>query len=250
MKSPWIVCNQERPEALVRLFCFPPAGGNSTLYRSWHDSMPPEVEVLAVELPGRQTRIKESPIPDLNRIIDEFVPVLEAVGGPFVLFGHSMGGLISFEITRRLRREGRRLPELLIVSGRKAPQTPERFPIMHTLAEPDFIKSLESYGGTPRAVLEDRELLDIFVPLLRADFTVFESHEYRSEPPLPVPLVVFGGDEDERAIRSELQAWRIHTSADFRLHMIPGAHFFLRDNPTPTLAALNAELTRVIDHLR
>lgn len=245
MSDQWIICQQSRPNAKLDLFCFPPAGGTSALYRNWHLGLPESVEVHAIELPGRERRFSDTPFTSMGALLDELVPVIEAARHPdrsFALFGHSMGGSIAFELTRRLREQKRGLPQVLCVSGRKAPQLAERFPLMHNLSEGEFIQGLRAYGGTPEAVLQSEDLMELFVPLLRADFSLFETWSYQEESPLPMPLVVFGGDEDPRALIGELQAWRMHTAADFGFRMIPGGHFFLRDNETLMLRALSEEL--------
>ncbi len=246
MLDKWIICTGPRPSATLDLFCFPPAGGTSALYRNWHSGLPESVEVHAIELPGRERRLSEPAFSDMGKLLDELVPVIEAARSPgrdFALFGHSMGGTIAFELTKRLRASDRELPVALCISGRRAPQLAERFPLMHKLDENDFIKGLRAYGGTPEAVLQNSELMDIFVPLLRADFSLFETWPYQEAPPLPMPFLVFGGDEDPRALRTEIQAWNIHSAVDLRLRILPGGHFFLRDYEALMLRALSEEIS-------
>ncbi|MEQ9366331.1 MAG: alpha/beta fold hydrolase [Leptospirales bacterium] len=241
MPEAWFIREVERPLAALDLFCFPPAGGTSGLYRNWHRALPESIQVHAIELPGREARFSETPFQNMGGLLDELVPKIESArhpNRPFVLFGHSMGASIAFETTRRLRERNGAPPALLCLSGRKPPQTPERFALMHDLSESDFIDGLRAYGGTPEAVLQNEELMELFVPLLRADFSLFETWPYEPQPPLRVPFAVFGGEDDPRALRGELQAWRIHTAADFRLRMLPGGHFFLRDEEALMLDAL------------
>ncbi|MCR9142851.1 MAG: alpha/beta fold hydrolase [bacterium] len=250
MSETWLVRETERPAATLDLYCFPPAGGTSGLYRNWHAALPEFVQLHAIELPGRERRFSETPFDNMGLLLDELVPVIEASrspGRPFVLFGHSMGASIAFEMTRRLCETNRELPALLCISGRKAPQTPERFSFMHDLGEAEFIEGLRAYGGTPEAVLQNEDLMELFVPLLRADFSLFETWSYTPQPPLRVPFVVFGGEDDHRALRDELQSWRIHTALDFQLRMLPGGHFFLRDDEERMLAELGQVLLSYAD---
>ena len=203
------------------------------------------MSVNAIELPGREARFGEKPYTNLGELLDVLADVVaQAVPAErdFMFFGHSMGATIAFELVRRMHAKALPLPRKLMLSGRKAPQTPERFSFMHDLSENDFIDGLRAYGGTPEAVLQNEELMELFVPLLRADFTLFETWPYKPAPPLGIPMTLFGGSEDPRALRPELQAWRIHTSADFRLRVLPGGHFFLRDNEELMLGALAEEL--------
>lgn len=235
MLDQWITRTEERPQARLRLLCFPPAGGTSSLYRNWAKRFPEDVELASLELPGRERRFREPAIDRMDQLLPQLLDLMQELDDrPFVFFGHSMGAVIAFHLTYALREAGRSLPELLILSGRKAPQTPERFPLLYNLSDGDFREGLAAYGGTPKEVLADEELMEIFVPLLRADFSLFETHAYVPRPPLPVPFLVLGGREDPRAIQGELQAWRIHTSADFDLKILPGGHFFLRDYEAET----------------
>ncbi len=248
--SQWFVEETPRSEAALDLFCFPPAGGSSALYRAWGQGLGPELRVLALELPGREARFSETAFTNMDALLDELLPELlrqRTPGRPFAFFGHSMGASIAFELTRRMRAEYHELPLALLLSARKAPQRPERFPFLHDLSDADFIEGLRAYGGTPEAVLADEELMnDVVVPLLRADFTLFETKAYQPAVPLPVPFFVFGGAEDPRAIRDELQAWRVHAGDDFQLRILPGGHFYLREHEAETLAAVGAALDSVL----
>jgi len=146
---------------------------------------------------------------------------------PFAFFGHSMGALISFALSRYLRNCYGRIPIYLFVSGHRAPQIPNFGPIIHALPEPEFMEELRSFNGTPQILLKSSELMAFMVPLLRADFEVCETFIYNQEPPLKCPLAVFGGLQDYTVGRDHLEAWRDQTDADFSLHMFPGDHFFL-----------------------
>jgi medium-chain acyl-[acyl-carrier-protein] hydrolase len=244
----WVVCHQPRPQAELRLFCFPYAGGGASIYRTWPKTLSPEVEVWAIQLPGRETRLLDPAITQLEPLIttlaDVLVPFLTT---PFVFFGHSLGALLSFELIRRLRQLGQPLPLHLFVSGRRAPQVsdPDQ-PIAH-LPEPAFIDELRRLNGTPEEVLRNDELRALILPLLRADFAVSETYRYISLPPLECPISVFGGLDDYKVHRDDLVAWQAQTCSSYTLRMLPGDHFFLRNAQEDLLRAITQDLA---PHLR
>ncbi len=224
----WVTCPRPNPQAKLRLFCFPYAGGSAWIFRTWSDRLPPYVEVCPIELPGRGRRLREPPFKQLKPLIQEIAhALLPYLDKPFALFGHSMGGLVSFELTRLLRRKYNLSPTHLFVSGRRAPQIPEPEPPIHTLPDPVFIEKLRHLNGTPDQVLANEELMQLLLPILRADFAILETYVYASEPRLNCPLAVFGGLQDLEVSCDALEAWREQTNADFSLQMLPGDHFFL-----------------------
>ncbi|GAB1544471.1 hypothetical protein NUACC21_71470 [Scytonema sp. NUACC21] len=227
------------PQANLRLFCFPYAGGSSLVFRKWSDSLPSTVEVCPVELPGRGAQMKLAPFTRLVPLVETLAQALKPhLDKPFAFFGHSMGGLISFELARLLRKEYGIEPVQLFISGRRAPQTPDKKPPIHALDEPEFKEELRLLNGTPKAVLENAELMEILVPIIRADFEVLETYVYTQEPPLSYPIAVFGGLEDSEANREELEGWREQTNSSFSLQMFPGDHFFINSAQSLLLESL------------
>ncbi|WP_208344832.1 thioesterase II family protein, partial [Aetokthonos hydrillicola] len=167
----WLKCTKPNPDALVRLFCFPYAGASSVIFRTWNDNLPSTVEVYAIELPGRGVQIKSPPFTRLEPLVEAIAQILlPHLNKPFAFFGHSMGALVSFEVTRLLRKEYGLHTLHLFLSGRRAPQIPDRDQPIHALPDPEFVAGLSSYNGTPAAVLENAELMELLIPTLRADF--------------------------------------------------------------------------------
>ncbi len=226
------------------MFCFPYAGAGASIFRLWPDDLPPEVEVCAVQLPGRESRIRETPVTR----IPELIPVLEAalipwLDRPFAMFGHSMGGLIAFTLAQDLRRHHALLPQHFWVSARPAPHLADHRPPMHHLATPEFVSELRKrFDGIPDQVFEDAELMRLFLPMLRADIAMIETYRYDPQVPLDCPISAFGGSEDSVVAMHEIQAWRFHTARDFRLRMLPGDHFFVRDNRKALMDAIVDDL--------
>jgi medium-chain acyl-[acyl-carrier-protein] hydrolase len=230
--SPWLLRFAPRPGARVRLFCFSHAGGGAAMYRTWLDALPASVELCAVQLPGRESRLREPPFTSMPHLVAALVPELLAhLDRPYALFGHSMGALVAFEAARALQAMGaQRQPIRLLVSGRRAPHLPETETLMHTLSDTEFVAEIRRrYGGIPDEVLRHRELLELLLPGLRADIAAIETHTFVPGPALGCPLTVFGGDADARATREQLAAWQLHGHGGMRLRTFGGGHFYLND---------------------
>jgi len=229
----------------MRLFCFPYAGGGASVFRDWVESLPETVEVWSIQYPGRESRFNETPFTNmllLARAIHHELDVCR--DKPFAFYGHSIGGLISFEVARELRRNNQTLPSRLWVSGCSPPHVREVDPPIHALPESEFIEKLRTFNGTPKQVLEVPEFREIFIPTLRADFALRETYEYTWEPPLSCPIGAFGGIDDPEVRVDDLELWREHTSAAFQFSMYPGDHFFLHTSRQLLLRQLFMELTQ------
>lgn len=246
IQNPWVPFLKPNPQAALRLFCFPYAGGNALIYRNWQEALPASVEVCPVQIPGRGNRLAEPPITDLTGLVDR---ISEGIGSlldkPFAFFGHSMGAMVGFELARCLRRQGLPRPIALFVSGRRAPQIPSTTLPSYKGSDAELIEDLRRLNGTPREVLEQPELLQMVLPILRADFKACLTYRYHPEPPLDCPILAFGGLHDEEETRPRMLGWREQTSSDFDLWMLPGNHFFLRTCEFALLDRLSWELRRL-----
>ena len=240
----WLVRSRTDAQARMRLFCLPYAGGNASVFRRWADELPAEVEVCPIQLPGRERRHKEPPFTQMSALVKMLTQVLGPyLDLPFALFGHSMGALASFELARQLRREGLAGPAHLYVSAMRAPQLPDLEPPLHRLPEPRLVAKLREINGTPEEMLTDPETLALYLPALRADLALVETHVHQTEPPLTCPLTVFGGVQDDKVPEEALAAWRSQTEGSFTLQLLPGDHFFIQQRRTELLAALAQHLT-------
>jgi medium-chain acyl-[acyl-carrier-protein] hydrolase len=250
-QSSWLAYYQPNYRATLRLFCFPYAGGSALVFNKWRDSLPPFVEVCPVQLPGRGNRLDAPPFTDMDALVEAAgAALLPYFDMPFAFFGHSMGASISFELTRLLRREGRRLPLHLYISGRRAPHIIDDDPPLHHLPEAELLDELRHLNGTPKEVLEHPELMQMMIPLLRADFSVAETYVCKTEPPLDTPLTVFGGLADKDVAREDLEAWRQYSTAPFKLRMLEGDHFFLNTSQPVLLRLLATELSSLVANNR
>jgi medium-chain acyl-[acyl-carrier-protein] hydrolase len=237
--SPWLVPTRPNPSAALRLFCFPYAGGGASVYAPWSKALPATVEVVSVQLPGREGRFHEPPLTNLPEVMDG---VARAIGDnldkPYMLFGHSLGALIAFELARRFVAHARPLPVALVVSGKRAPHTPSRRRPFARLPDAEFIREIAAYKGTPASILENAELMELILPRLRADATLFDDYQYRSSGPLPCPIVAFGGTEDAHINHTELLAWGELTNT-FSYRTFEGDHFFIHSNHDEVSRALS-----------
>lgn len=237
----WLVCPKPVPAARWRLVCFPYAGGGAPVFRQWADHLPSEIELSVVQLPGRGARINEAPFDQVEPLVGSLADaVTDRLSPPFAFYGHSLGALIAFELARELRARGGLPPSRLLVAGRRAPHWPPLDPPLHTLPDSALLAELRRLNGTPAELLANRELMQLMLPTLRADFAVGETYRYRPAPPLDCPMAAFGGADDSRLNRDQLEAWREHTAAEFSLHILPGDHFFLH-SAQPALLAIIAD---------
>ncbi|MEH2290153.1 thioesterase II family protein [Nostoc sp.] len=247
----WVICPKPNPQASVRLFCLPYSGGSSLIFRTWSQGLPTTVEVCSIELPGRGTQIRTPLFSQLEPLVGAIAPaLLPYLNKPFVLFGHSMGAIVSFELARLLRKHYNIEPLHVFVSARRAPQIPNPDRLIHALSEPAFKEELRRLNGTPEAVLENAELMQLLIPILRADFAVLETYVYTTEPPLNCPITAFGGLQDREVNCDQLQAWREQTNAGFSLQMFRGDHFFLHSAQSLLLQSLSQELRQITDKIK
>ncbi|MEO1634569.1 MAG: alpha/beta fold hydrolase [Cyanobacteria bacterium J06631_9] len=226
--SEWIVRPQPQQSPQLRLLCFAYAGGSAWIFRPWAKQVPSHIEVCAIELPGRGKRLTEPAMTALPALIAELGPqMLPLLNQPFAFFGHSMGALIAFELCRWLRQTVQCLPHQLWVSAARAPHQPVAPPLMHTLSKEDFIARLQQYQGTPTSVLNNPELMDLMLPVLRADFTLLETYQHLPGEPFTFPITGLWGQQDTIVTKSEVAAWQTHTY-QFHLWETWGDHFFIQ----------------------
>jgi surfactin synthase thioesterase subunit len=210
----------------------------------WPNGLPPSLEVCTVQLPGREQRSREPLKTSIDELVHELVPaLLPYLDLPFSLFGHSMGAVLASEVTRALADAGNPLPQHLLVSGRRPPHVPGTESPMHGLPDPAFIAELSRrYGGIPAEILEQPDLMALFIPVLRADLTALETYLPARRAPLSCPITVFGGADDRLTPPEHLEAWRSETSGAFQVRMYAGSHFFLNSERSRLLADIAAML--------
>nr|WP_202534228.1 alpha/beta fold hydrolase [Streptomyces sp. SID3212] len=234
-----------RPSAIaVRLVCFPHAGGAASSFLPLSLAMPPAVEVLAAQYPGRQDRRHEEPIDDIGRLADILADEVHGqIEGPYALFGHSMGAVLAYETTRRLEERQSPGPVAVILSGRGAPRPrPEAHDGLRTDA--DILAAVQRLGGTSPQVFEDPEVREMVMPALRADYRAIGTYEWQERGPLSTPFTVLVGDSDPVVSVERASSWADFTKADTHTHVFSGGHFYLDSNLPEVAAVLTAALSR------
>ncbi|MDK1288560.1 thioesterase II family protein [Pseudoalteromonas umbrosa] len=227
------------PHATLRLFCFPYAGGAPNIFMPWLNKLPNNVELVLIQLPGRGARLMEAPHNKMSSIIDELMLHSSFITQkPNVFFGHSLGSRVAYELALTLQKNNLALPQKLIASGSRAPHLENhKTPIYH-LPESEFITKLRELNGTPKEVLDNAELMELFLPLLRADFEIADCYQTEKHP-LPVPIDVFFGHEDIDVTPPMINAWQALSALPITQHAFNGDHFFINSHSEQVIKAVS-----------
>lgn len=211
----------------IQLWCIPGAGSSASAYAHWRRRLDNRIRVIALELPGRGRRIRESPLEDIESAVrDALAFVRPQLDRLFAFFGHSLGAIVAAECCRRLEHEGRGVAKRLFVASSLAPHRVRSSTTPVHRSDADLIARLRSFDGTPDEVLKDAELMALVLPAIRADFTMLDSYGYKNEDGcLSCPITAIAGEADEAAPADELRAWAAHTTGEFDLHRVAGGHF-------------------------
>jgi pyochelin biosynthesis protein PchC len=230
----WLRRFHPADDAATQLLCLSHAGGAASYFFGVSTALSPEIDVLAVQYPGRQDRLREPCLDSVTDLADGLVAALEPVlDRPITIFGHSLGATVGFEVARRLERAGV-TPTGLFASGRPAPSRMRR-DRTYLCDDAGLIANVKQLGGTDTALLDDEDVLAMVLPALRGDYTAAETYTYQPGPPLSCPVVALTGDRDPKVTIAEADAWRDHTSAGFELVVYPGTHFFLNHHVSDIL---------------
>lgn len=241
--NPWLVAPAEAPKSGRILVCFPSAGSGASMYRQWPDRLSGVADVLRIQPPGRETRFREPLLttlePYLDQLVDELAPHLDR---PFLFFGHSMGSIIAYRVALRLREQLGIEPEHLLVSAFRSPHAPPMKRIHH-LADPEFVRELiDTYDGVPEQLLNEPEVLELMLPIVRADLAVVSDHRYEASSAFSCPISAFGGVDDRWVDEAQLGQWCVHTTSTFNLQMISGNHYYINSNSDDLIDRIKALL--------
>lgn len=228
----------------MRLLCLPYSGGSAMFYARWRRLLPSWIDVRPVEWPGRGARIDEPLTTDPHVLAAKLAGELGGgLDGPYALFGHSLGAVIAFELAHGLLDRGAVAPAVLFASGAEAPAVRDGSKWREALSDDALMQELRNLQGTPDEALSNAELMRSALPVLRADFLMCGAYVYQSRRPLPCPVHVFAGADDETRCEA-LEAWRRETSASFTLDMLPGHHFFIHTQQAELIERIGAALAR------
>ena len=240
----WFTCPQPISGAETRLFLFPYAGGGPAAFGKWPAELPGTIETWTACYPGRGSRHNETPVKRILTLVEKLAQAIQPIlDKPFVFFGHSLGGLVAFELARELHQQDLLEPQILFVSACGAPHIPDPRTHIHSLPEPQFIRALQKLNGIPPELINLPELMDFILPPLRDDFEAIESYEYKlNRPLLNCPIIAFGGSNDPCVSRERLEGWALLTDARFKAQLFPGDHFFINTAREAVIASVTDQL--------
>lgn len=247
--SDWLVRMPSQGRPAYRLYCFPYAGGSGTVFLPWQQHVHPGIEIVGIQMPGRGALLREQPYTSLLQLTEVLAQVISASAAtsvPFGFFGHSLGGIVSFELTRYCRRHGLPLPSILFVSGCDAPQHRDESKQLHLLDDEALTAALHDYDGTPPEVLGHRELMALALPAIRADFTLVANYVYQPSMPLEIPLTVLAGKSDPHVSQEDVVQWKKESRGPYEVHWFDGGHFFIDSQRDDVVACVNNTLRRLL----
>lgn len=237
LRNRWLLRPRPLDNPRVRLFALPYAGATGTVYHSWHKELDEGIELCAVMLPGRLSRIDE---PSCTRV-EELTLALTAViasldDAPCVFFGHSMGAVLAYYLAHQL---GERGPRHLFLSGHGAPGSTPRRNVLQDLSDEEFVFYLKRYQGIPDIIASEPDLLRLIIPALRADFLLLDQIIGAPLPVLDIPFTVLSGNDDLNVPAAGVEAWRALTQAPCSIEFMPGGHFFIQPQRSAVIARIN-----------
>lgn len=229
----------------IKLFCLPYAGGSATVYNKWRTYLNPDIQLVPVELAGRGARFKEDFYQSITEAVNDLYAKMDfkANHDPYAFFGHSMGSILVYELCRKIATDNRKGPVHIFVSGMYPPHLKKGGKIIHQLPLDEFKTEIIKMGGTPREVFENRELMDFFVPILKADYKIFETYQYLpNDAKFDCGITVFNGLSDF-ITPEEMLEWGRYTSDSSKLYQYEGGHFFIHNHTAAIVDVINKTLS-------
>jgi len=228
----------------VKLFCFPYAGGSSAMYEKWRKTMHNSIELIPIEYSGRGKRFSESLCNTMDEVVDDIYKTIknDLDTAPYAFFGHSMGSLVSYELTHKIKKINHNQPSHIFFSGKAAPNIKGRNKDLHKLEDEEFKEEIFKLEGTPKEILENKDLMNIFLPILRSDFKIVEEYSYKNDvEKLNSNFTILYGKDDDMKF-NEICDWQKHTNEKCNFIKFPGGHFFINENSEEIINIVNSLL--------
>jgi acyl transferase domain-containing protein/surfactin synthase thioesterase subunit len=242
----WIAYHKPKPNSYLRLFCFHPWGSSASIFKNWSDELPPHIEVLPIQLPGRQQRLKEKPFTEfvtLIQVLGDFIhPYLDK---PFAFYGHSMGALIAFELAYVVKQKYNINPQYLFLGGAQPPSDVSFLNRIENLSQNQTLNYLLDISEIPEAIYNDKSLVEEFMEIFKADLQLLQSYCHKEQEPLDCPIYIFGGVDDASISEKQLSLWYRYTQNTFKLQMLPGKHMFLNTSRKLILDIIYQEILKL-----
>lgn len=231
----------------LNMICIPYAGGSATVYARWRKRLDESIKLIPIELRGRGARINEPFYEDLHEAVEDVYQLIHEFiqdESPYILFGHSMGCAIVYELSHRIMQEGGSAPVHLFLSGRSAPQVKRENKERHKWADQTLIEDILKLGGTRKEIFENPELCSLFLPIIRADYKIIETYNYSERQPADVAITVLTGSDDETII-GDVSDWKYCTSNSFDLATFQGGHFFIHECEDEVIQTINSKIVDI-----
>ena len=244
-KNKWFIIPKPNPSADLKLICFPYAGGGVNVFTSWSKYLPENIELIIVQTPGRGSHMTAKPYINMEELIQNLLrEVIVHFKKPYILFGHSLGSRVAFALMNEAYKLYNSLPLHFIASGSRSPHKKLITEPIYNLPTDDFIQKLKILNGTPNEVLENRELMNFFLPVLRADFKIADEYIYRGKTKFNCPISVLTGEYDIGVTLGDAKSWGDLFTQKVSVHTIPGDHFFINSHRDIVLKKINAITTK------
>jgi surfactin synthase thioesterase subunit len=228
----------------IKLFCLPYAGGSSTIYLRWKQNLHSGIELNPIELAGRGRRYGETLYNSLDEIAEDVYSIIkkDIDNCDYALFGHSLGSIVAYELAHKIQSKNEKMPMHIFFAGKRAPHFDEKEEVIHHLPDEEFKHKVLELGGTPKEIVNNQELLDLFLPILRADFKVNETYKYLDKNcKLGTDITVINGKQEEMSL-DEITGWKQHTNKGCKIFMLDGDHFFINIRSKEIIDIINSTL--------
>lgn len=242
--DPWVRRFHPNNDASIRLACFPHAGGSASYYFNVSRALASDCDVLSIQYPGRQDRRFETPLESVTKLADGAAAAIALWNDrPLLLFGHSLGATLAYEVAQRLRDSSD--IRTIFVSGRRAPSHHRTNEFVHRQSEQRLLETLRQMNGTAPLLLQDPEMVSALLPALRSDYRAAETYRDPKHPPLDVPIVTLNGSQDPEVTAEEIEAWQTHSTLPVEHHWFDGGHFYLNDHANEVIDLIYANVRAI-----